>query len=140
MPDHRTMHILDELKHYTEGGGNEPPSFTFNRLTADLSVTSFLGGGAFINPSGDALASEDTNAWMLDSNGGAPAEFPIEVTVDLGTAKLTGKWTLPGGTTQTPGFEIHCLDAIDGPDGRELFFHSDGAADAAAYSLVVLLS
>jgi hypothetical protein len=140
MPDHRTTEALDELKSYTTNETNEPPSFSLNRLTGDLFTNSFLGGGALINPSGDALKSEDSVGWVLDSEGGAPNQFTIdEVSIDLGTAKLTGGWTLPDGTSQTPTFELHCVGAINGPVGREVFFRSGGHADGAAYSLVVLL-
>jgi hypothetical protein len=41
---------------------------------------------------------------ILDSGGGVPIDFLIELTVDLNGGEATGSWTLPDGTQQTPSF------------------------------------
>jgi hypothetical protein len=137
---HRTREVLEEVKSYITTGQNEPPSFTLSRLTDDLFTDSLLGGGAFVNPSGDTLESEDSDAWTLSPGGGAPSQFPIALSIDLATARVSGKCTMPDGTSLSPSFQIHYLETVNRAEGRLLLFDADGHADGAAYSLTLLLS
>lgn len=97
---------------YISPGTNEGISFSVSRLTDDLFTDSFLAGGdiSLFTPSGTrgSIRSQDSNGWMLSSGGGAPAQFPIELTVDLSSGTASGTWTLPlpNVTAQHPTFEL----------------------------------
>ncbi|HEV3092977.1 MAG TPA: hypothetical protein VGY30_00520 [Solirubrobacteraceae bacterium] len=136
---HQTREALEEIRRYSEPETNEPITLTLSRLTDDLFTDSFLGGGALVNPPGDTLESENSEGFMLASDGGSPTSFAIELSINLTTAQAHGKWTLPDGSVQTPSFYLNYVQSVDRPEGRLLLFDSQGHSDGAVYSVSMLL-
>jgi hypothetical protein len=129
----RTRDALEKLKRYSENQGNEGAALTFSRLAESLFTESFFAGGATVNPTGNTLESEKCEAWMLSPNGGAPNEFAMSMSLDFDSARVSGLWTLPDGTAQTPSFRIRFIESQQ--DGQFLIFNSDRADDGATYGL-----
>jgi hypothetical protein len=109
----------------------------------DLFTDSFLGGGdiSLITPSGQrgSIRSQDSQAWVLSSSGGAPTSFPINLIVDLSTGDGSGSWTLRDGTALSPTFALQWVKSVNRPEGRMLLFAGETYSDDAAYSLTLLL-
>jgi hypothetical protein len=148
MPSERTEHrdterALKQVYEYISPGTNEGISFSLSRLTDDLFTDSFLAGGdiSLFTPAGSrgSIRSQDSNGWMLSSGGGAPAQFPIELTVDLSAGTGSGSWTLPDGTAQTPTFELQHVKNVSRPEGTMLLFAGETSSDDGGYSLALLL-
>ena len=76
---------------------------------------------------------------MLDSGGGAPTSFPIELTFDLNDGEATGSWTLPDGTAQSPSFGVQLVKKTTKPEGTLYLFSGETSSDDAVYSLTLLL-
>jgi hypothetical protein len=141
---HATRQALEAVYDYISPGTNEGISFLLSRLTDDMFTDSFLGGGdiSLFTPSGSRgviKSNTGTNAHMLDSGGGAPTAFPIELTVDLNDGEVTGSWTLPDGTAQTPSFGLQFLKKTTKPEGELYTFCGETTSDDAVYSLTLLL-
>lgn len=138
---HETQHALRRVFEYISPGTNEGISFSVSRVTDDLFADSFLGGGdiSIFTPSGHrgSIRSQLSHGYVLDSGGGTPAEFPIDLQVDLDDGRVSGSWTLPGGTAQTPQFELQVVKTVD--PGPRIFFAGETASDDAVYSLVLTL-
>jgi hypothetical protein len=142
--EHRKTHqALGRVFEYISPGTNEGISFSLSRLTDDLFADSFLGGGdiSLFTPSGHrgSIRSQLSHGYVLSSSGGAPTQFPIELKVDLTTARGSGNWTLPGGTAQTPTFELQHVKTVIVPEGNMLLFGGETSSDGAVYSLALLL-
>jgi hypothetical protein len=141
---HATHQALEAVYDYISPGTNEGISFLLSRLTDDMFTDSFLGGGdiSLFTPSGNRgviKSNTGTDAQMLDSGGGAPTRFPIELTVDLNDGEVTGSWTLPDGTLQTPSFELQFIKKTTKPEGQLYSFTGETTSDDAVYSLTLLL-
>jgi hypothetical protein len=148
MPSERSEHrktnqALGRVFDYISPGTNEGISFSLSRLTDDLFTDSFLGGGdiSLFTPSGHrgSIRSQLSHGYVLSGSGGAPAQFPIDVNVDLTTAKGSGSWTLPDGTAQAPNFELQLVKSVNVPEGNMLLFVGETSSDGAVYSLSLLL-
>jgi hypothetical protein len=142
--EHReTEHALTQVYEYISPGTNEGISFSLSRLTDDLFTDSFLAGGdiSLFTPSGrrGSIRSQESNGWMLSSGGGAPAQFPIELMVDLASGTGSGSWTLPDGTAQAPTFELQHVKTVSRPEGTMLLFAGEASSDDGGYSLALLL-
>jgi hypothetical protein len=91
-------------------GTNEGIFFEVSRLTDDLLMDSFLGGGdaSIFTPSGHrgTLTSQLPNAYILNSEGGAQHNFAIQFTFDLSNGKAWGTWTNPV-TGQAETVSVH---------------------------------
>ena len=128
---------------YISPGTNEGISFSLSRLTDDLFTDSFLAGGdiSLFTPSGrrGSIRSQQSNGWMLSSSGGAPSQFPIELTVDLSSGTASGSWTLPDGAAQTPTFEVQHVKTVSRPEGTLVLFAGETSSDDGGYSLALLL-
>jgi hypothetical protein len=141
---HATRQALEEVFDYISPGTNEGISFLVSRLTDDLFTDSFLGGGdiSLFTASGARgviKSNTGTDARMLDSGGGVPADFPIELTVDLNDGEATGSWTLPDGTQQTPSFGLQFVKKATMPEGILYLFAGETSSDDAVYSVTLLL-
>jgi hypothetical protein len=141
--EHRaTEHALGEVFDYIRSGTNEGISVSLSRLTDDLFTDSFLGGGdiSLFTPSAvrGSIRSQDSQASMLSASGGAPSQFPINLTIDLSTGKGSGSWTLPDGTAQSPTFVVQWVKTAKRPEGTMLLFAGETSSDDAAYSLALL--
>ncbi len=130
---HRTKEALQALETYSDNQANEGAAVTFSRLAESLFTQSFFGGGAMNKLSGDVLESQGCEGWMLDPGGGQPSKFPIALSLDLHTGRLTGHWTLPDGTVQAPSFQIRLQET--GHGGQFLVFNSEETADGATYGV-----
>ncbi len=148
MPSERTEHrdteqALTQVYDYISPGTNEGISFSLSRLTDDLFTDSFLAGGdiSLFTPSGHrgSIRSQQSNGWMLSSGGGAPTEFPVELTIDLSSGTGSGNWTLPDGTAQTPTFALQHVKTVSRPEGTMLLFAGETTSDDGGYSLALLL-
>jgi hypothetical protein len=143
--EHRqTQHALKQVFEYISPGTNEGISFGVSRLTDDLYTDSFLSAGdiSLFTPSGSRgviKTNTGTDATMLDSGGGAPTSFPLELTVDLNDGVATGAWTLPDGTSQAPSFELQFVKDTTRPEGSLYLFAGETSTDDAVYSLTLLL-
>ena len=142
--EHReTQHALGQVFDYISPGTNEGISFSLSRLTDDLFTDSFLAGGdiSLFTPSGQrgSIRSQSSEGWLLSSGGGAPTQFPIELTVDLSSGGASGSWTLPDGTAQTPSFSLQHIKSVTRPEGNMLLFAGETSSDDAAYALALLL-
>jgi len=139
----RTEHALREVFDYISPGTNEGISFVISRLTDDLFTDSFLGGGdiSLFTASGrrGVIRSQQSNGSTLDSAGGAPAQFPLTLELDLNSGEASGSWTLPNGIAQTSSFRLLFVKSAAGPKGNTLMFGSDSTSDDAAYSLTLVL-
>ena len=138
---HETQHELQRVFDYISPGTNEGISYSVSRVTDDLFADSFLGGGdiSLFTASGrrGTIHSQLSTGYVLDGGGGTPAEFPIDVEVDLNDGRASGSWTLPDGTAQAPHFELQVV-RTDEP-GSRIFFAGETASDDAVYSLVLVL-
>ena len=147
-PSERTEHraterALAEVFDYISPGTNEGISFSLSRLTDDLFTDSFLGGGdiSLFTASGErgSIRSQESQASVLLSSGGAPSQFPINLTIDLSTGKGSGSWALPDGTAQSPTFVVQWVKTAKRPEGTLLLFVGETSSDEATYSLTLLL-
>jgi len=141
---HATRHALVEVYDYISPGTNEGISFLVSRLTDDMFTDSFLGGGDISlftagGARGVIKSNTGTAARMLDSGGGAPTSFPIELTFDLNDGEATGSWTLPDGTAQSPSFGVQLVKKTTKPEGTLYLFSGETSTDDAVYSLTLLL-
>lgn len=138
-----TQHALNQVFDYISPGTNEGISFSLSRLTEDLFVDSFLAGGdiSLFTPAGErgTIRSQSSNGDVLSSSGGAPAEFPVSLQVDLNSGTATGDWTLPDGTTETPSFELQHVKTVSRPAGMLLLFAGETTSDNGLYGLGLLL-
>ncbi len=138
--NHATQAALDELANWLRPGTNEGISFEMSRLTDDLFTDSFLGGGdiSLFTASGrrGVMKSQLSKGHRLDSGGGAPAQFDIDVSIDLNTNKVTGKWAYPAAPLKTYHFELTFLKKRPGVAGEQLLFYGENAApdDDAGYT------
>jgi len=139
----KTQHALRQVFDYISPGTNEGISFSLNRLTDDLFTDSFLGGGdiSLFTPSGHrgSIRSQLSHGYVLSSSGGTPAQFPIDLAVDLTTGRGSGSWTLPSGTAQSPTFWLQQVKTVNAPEGTMLLFAGETSSDDAVYSLALLL-
>lgn len=128
---------------YISPGTNEGISFSLSRLTDDLFTDSFLAGGdiSLFTPSGHRgrIRSQQSSGWRLSSGGGAPSQFPIELTVNLSSGTASGSWTLPDGAAQTPTFEVQQIKTVSRPEGTMVLFAGETSSDDGGYSLALLL-
>jgi hypothetical protein len=138
-----TQHALDEVFDYIRPGTNEGISFSLSRLTQDLFTDSFLAGGdiSLFSASGKrgTIKSQLSNGWLLSPDGGAPAQFPIDLQVDLNAGSASGTWTLPNGSNQTPHFQLQHVRTSTQPEGKLIAFSGETSSDEAVYSLALLL-
>ncbi|MDQ6773220.1 MAG: hypothetical protein M3024_09545 [Candidatus Dormibacteraeota bacterium] len=138
-----TVHALEQVYQYISPGTNEGISFELSRLTDDLFTTSFLGGGdiSLFTPGGHrgSIKSQSTQAYVLDSSGGAPAAFPFDLTLDLDTGKAALTFTLPSGPATAATLGLDYLKTVSRPEGVNLLFTADEASDDAAYTLSLIL-
>jgi hypothetical protein len=138
-----TRHALTQVFDYISPGTNEGISFSLSRLTDDLFTDSFLAGGDIsqFTPSGrrGTIRSQLSNGNVLASAGGAPAQFPVSLTIDLDTGSGSGDWTLPDGTAQTPSFQLEHVKTVNRPEGSMVLFVGETSSDDGAYSVALLL-
>jgi hypothetical protein len=85
------------------------------------------------------ITSQLSNGYVLASRRGAPAEFPVDLSVDLGSGTAEGSWTLPDGTAQAPHFDLQHARTLDAPDGVRVLFSGETTSDDAVYSLALVL-
>jgi hypothetical protein len=137
---HATDHALDELATWLRPGTNEGISFEMSRLTDDLFSDSFLGGGdiSLFTASGrrGVMTSQLSKGHRLDSGGGVPAQFDINVSIDLNANKVTGQWAYPGEPAKTYHFALTFLKKRAGVAGEQLLFYGENAVgdDDAGYA------
>lgn len=138
---HETEHALQRIHDYISPGTNEGISFSVSRVTDDLFLDSFLGGGdiSLFTASGHrgTIRSQLSHGYVLDGGGGAPTQFPIALEVDLNDGRASGTWTLPDGTAQAPQFELQLVKTDEA--GARIFFAGETASDPAVYSLVLIM-
>lgn len=138
-----TQHALTQVFDYISPGTNEGISFSLSRLTDDLFTDSFLAGGdiSLFTPSGrhGTIRSQLSDGNLLASAGGAPAQFPVSLTIDLDTGSGSGDWTLPDGTAQTPRFQLEHVKTVNRPEGTMMLFVGETSSDDGAYSVALLL-
>ncbi|MBV9006808.1 MAG: hypothetical protein JO181_19230 [Solirubrobacterales bacterium] len=138
-----TEHALTQVFDYISPGTNEGISFSLSRITEDLFVDSFLAGGdiSLFTASGQrgTIRSQSSNGDVLSSSGGAPAQFPVSLQVDLNTGTASGNWTLPDGTGQAPSFDLQHVKTVSRPSGTLLLFAGETTSDNGLYSLALLL-
>jgi hypothetical protein len=138
-----TQHALTEVYDYISTGTNEGISFSLSRLTDDLYTDSFLAGGdiSIFTPSNrrGSIQSQLSSGNVLDSGGGTPSQFPVDLSVDLTTGTATGSWTLPDGTAQHPDFQLQYVKKTNRPEGTMILFSGETSSDDATYSLALLL-
>jgi hypothetical protein len=142
--EHReTQRALEQVYDYISPGTNEGISFAFSRMTDDLFTDSFLAGGdiSLFTPSGHrgSIRSQESNGYVLDGGGGVPAQFPIDLTVDLGDGRASGTWTLPDGTAQSPHCWLQHVRTLEVPEGIRILFAGESTSDDAVYSLALVL-
>jgi hypothetical protein len=142
--EHReTQHALERVYAYISPGTNEGISFSLSRVTDDLFLDSFLAGGdiSLFTPSSGrgSIRSQLSHGYVLAGGGGAPAEFPVDLTLDLSTGNADGSWTLPDGTAQAPHFGLQHVDTLDTPEGVRILFAGETTSDDAVYSLALVL-
>src|SRR5207245_10826545 len=91
-----TNHALDILANWMKAGTNEGISFEISRLTDDLFTDPLLGGGdaSRFTASGRraTLTGQLAKAYILDSHGREPPQYPIPFTFHQETRKRTGHW------------------------------------------------
>jgi hypothetical protein len=140
---HETQHALQRVFEYISPGTNEGISFSLSRVTDDLFADSFLAGGdiSLFTASGHrgTITSQLSYGYVLASGGGAAAEFPVDLSVDLGSGRAEGSWTLPDGTAQAPHFDLQHTKTLDTPDGVRVLFSGETTSDDAVYSLALVL-
>jgi len=139
-----TNKALDAIAGWVKSGTNEGISFEVSRLTDDLFTDSFLGGGdaSQFTPSGHSgtLTSQLSNAYFLDSGGGAPHKFAIQFTFDLNTGKASGNWNNPvTGQAETVTVTLTFFKSITAPEGTYYIFYGDKSSDKAGYSFTFIL-
>jgi hypothetical protein len=135
---------LDALANWVKSGTNEGISFEISRLTDDLFTDSFLGGGdtSKFTPSGPRgkLASQLSNAYILDSGGGAPHKFAIQFTFDLNTNKASGNWNNPvTGQAEAVSVTLTFFKSATAPEGKYYIFYGDKSSDKAGYGFTFIL-
>jgi hypothetical protein len=127
-----------------KSGTNEGISFEVSRLTDDLFTDSFLGGGdaSRFTPSGHrgTLTSQLSNAYILDSGGGAPHKFAIQFTFDLDSGQASGNWNNPvTGQAETVSVTLTFFKNATAPEGKYYIFYGDKSSDKAGYSFTFIL-
>ena len=127
-----------------KSGTNEGISFEVSRLTDDLFTDSFLGGGdaSRFTASGHrgTLTSQLSNAYILDSRGGAPHKFAIQFTFDLNTGQASGNWNNPvTGQAETVTVTLTFFKNATAPEGKYYIFYGDESSDKAGYSFTFIL-
>jgi hypothetical protein len=135
---------LDALANWVKSGTNEGISFEISRLTDDLFRDSFLGGGdaSKFTPSGHrgTLTSQLSNAYILDSGGGAPHKFAIQFTFDLNTGKASGNWNNPvTGQAETVTVNLTFFKSAAVSEGKYYIFYGDKSSDKAGYGFTFIL-
>jgi hypothetical protein len=135
---------LDALANWVKSGTNEGISFEISRLTDDLFRDSFLGGGdaSKFTPSGHrgTLTSQLSNAYILDSGGGAPHKFAIQFTFDLNTGKASGNWNNPvTGQAETVTVNLTFFKSAAVSEGKYSIFYGDKSSDKAGYGFTFIL-
>lgn len=139
-----TNAALNAIYQYISPGTNEGISFTISRLTDDLFTDSFLGGGdiSLFTPSGNRgkLTSQQSDGQMLDSGGGAPKRFPIQLGFDLNTGTLTGNWTNPvTSQAENVSVQVELLKDVNTAEEQYYIFYGDSTSDDAGYALTFAL-
>jgi hypothetical protein len=135
---------LDALANWVKSGTNEGISFEISRLTDDLFTDSFLGGGdaSKFTASGHrgTLTSQLSNAYILDSGGGAPHKFAIQFTFDLNTGEASGNWNNPV-TSQAEAVTVNLtfFKSATAPEGKYYIFYGDKSSDKAGYGFTFIL-
>jgi hypothetical protein len=135
---------LDALANWVKSGTNEGISFEISRLTDDLFRDSFLGGGdaSKFTPSGHrgTLTSQLSNAYILDSGGGAPHKFAIQFTFDLTTGKASGNWNNPvTGQAEAVTVDLTFFKSAAVSEGKYYIFYGDKSSDKAGYGFTFIL-
>jgi hypothetical protein len=134
-----TADALNQISDWLKPGTNEGVSFEMSRLSDDLFTDSFLAGGdiSLFTPVGarGIIKSQLSKAHRLDSGGGVPAQFDIDLTIDLNIGAATGKWAYPGETAKTYHFKLELLKRR--PSASQLLFYGEAASsdDDAGYTL-----
>ena len=139
-----TYEALDALANWVKSGTNEGISFEISRLTDDIFTESFLGGGdaSKFTPSGrrGTLTSQLSNAYILDSGGGAPHKFEIQFTFDLNTGKVSGNWNNPvTGQAESVAVTLTFFKSATAPEGNYYIFYGDKSSDKAGYGFTFIL-
>jgi hypothetical protein len=139
-----TNKALDALANWMKSGTNEGISFEISRLTDDLFTDSFLGGGdaSKFTPSGHrgTLTSQLSNAYILDSGGGAPHKFDIQFTFDLNTGAASGNWNNPvTGQAEAVNVTLTFFKSATAPEGKYYIFYGDKSSDKAGYGFTFIL-
>ena len=136
-----TGHALDQIANWLRPGTNEGISFEMSRLSDDLFTDSFLAGGDIslftaAGPRG-VIKSQLSKANRLDSGGGPPAQFDIDISIDLNSRIVTGKWAYPGEPLKTYHFTLTFLKKRPGDAGEQIIFYGEDAPadDDAGYTL-----
>jgi hypothetical protein len=139
-----TNEALDAIANWMKSGTNEGISFEISRLTDDLFTDSFLGGGdaSRFTPSGHRgeLTSQLSNAYILDSGGGAPHKFAIQFTFDLNTGKASGNWNNPvTAQAEVVTVTLTFFKSATAPEGKYYIFYGDKSSDKAGYAFTFIL-
>jgi hypothetical protein len=139
-----TNEALDAIANWMKSGTNEGISFEISRLTDDLFTDSFLGGGdaSRFTPSGHRgeLTSQLSNAYILDSGGGAPHKFAIQFTFDLNTGKASGNWNNPvTAQAEVVTVTLTFFKSATAPEGKYYIFYGDKSPDKAGYAFTFIL-
>ena len=139
-----TNHALDILANWMKAGTNEGISFEISRLTDDLFTDSFLGGGdaSRFTASGrrGTLTGQLAKAYILDSAGGVPHQFPIQFTFNLNTGKATGNWNNPvTGQAETTTITLTFFKRASRTEGKYYIFYGDRSSDQAGYVIAFSL-
>jgi len=141
--ERRTQHALEQVFTYISPGSNEGISFSLSRLTDDLFDDSFLAGGDISRFTATShrgvIRSQSATGYVLAAQGGAPAPFPVELTVDLGNGECSGTWTLPSGAAQSPSFRLQHVKTTSVSEGTLIVFAGETSSDDSVYSLALLL-
>jgi hypothetical protein len=139
-----TNQALDVISNWMKAGTHEGISFLITRLSDDLFTDSFTGAGdmSLFTPSAHRgmLKSQLSDGYVLDSGGGLPHKFPIQLTFNLDTGTIGGSWTNPVTTlAETPSLVVTFFKTATRPEGKYYLFYADSSTDDASYSLSFLL-
>ena len=134
---------LDALADWMRSGTNKGIFFEVSRLTDDHFTDSFLGGGdaSKFAPSGHrgTLTSQPSNAYILNSEGGAPHNFAIQFTFDLSNGKAWGTWTNPvTGQAETVSVTLTFFKCAIAPEGKYYIFYGNKSSDKAGYTFTFI--
>src|SRR5947209_483832 len=87
-----------------------------------------------------ANATRLAKAYILDSAGGVPHQFPIQFTFNLNTGKATGNWNNPvTGQAETTTITLTFFKRASRTEGKYYIFYGDRSSDQAGYVIAFLL-